>query len=484
MGIIKTQSIKNSLSLYIGVVIGAINTILVFPFVFEENPEFWGLLQILVSYSIVSASFSHLGAPSVIIKYFPTLEKKERLFTFSFLMCLLGFFIFAVLFIVFKDVLLLKLASEALLVKNFSYVLILVLFISFFNLLNCLSSSYLDSVSPMFLNEVFLRVYTLVLLSFYHYEFINFEVFLRLYILGFFIKLLLLSVLLFIKKRLCFSFDFSGLAMKEYLTYALYVITGGGAAALVSKFDMLMIEYYLDLEQVAYYGLAFFIASVIKVPARSLVAISSPLLAKSLKENNISMVKQIYSKSSINLLIVGGLLFLGIWLNIDDILSILPQKFSQGKYVVLFIGLAQLVNLAGGQNGFVLVNSKYYRSIIVFNLILFAIIFVTNILFIPKYGINGAALASVISLLIFNLLRILYIHKKLKVQPFTVKTILCFLLIIGLFLVFNMMSFSQDIFINIGLKSILVTIVYVVLVKKMKLSEDMVTLIDKYILFK
>ena len=399
-------------------------------------------------------------------------------------MCLLGFFIFAVLFIVFKDVLLLKLASEALLVKNFSYVLILVLFISFFNLLNCLSSSYLDSVSPMFLNEVFLRVYTLVLLSFYHYEFINFEVFLRLYILGFFIKLLLLSVLLFIKKRLCFSFDFSGLAMKEYLTYALYVITGGGAAALVSKFDMLMIEYYLDLEQVAYYGLAFFIASVIKVPARSLAAISSPLLAKSLKENNISMVKQIYSKSSINLLIVGGLLFLGIWLNIDDILSILPQKFSQGKYVVLFIGLAQLVNLAGGQNGFVLVNSKYYRSIIVFNLILFAIIFVTNVLFIPKYGINGAALASVISLLIFNLLRILYIHKKLKVQPFTVKTILCFLLIIGLFLVFNVMSFSQDIFINMGLKSILVTIVYVVLVKKMKLSEDMVTLIDKYILFK
>ena len=484
MGIIKTQSIKNSLSLYIGVVIGAINTILVFPFVFEENPEFWGLLQILVSYSIVSASFSHLGAPSVIIKYFPTLEKKERLFTFSFLMCLLGFFIFAVLFIVFKDVLLLKLASEALLVKNFSYVLILVLFISFFNLLNCLSSSYLDSVSPMFLNEVFLRVYTLVLLSFYHYEFINFEVFLRLYILGFFIKLLLLSVLLFIKKRLCFSFDFSGLAMKEYLTYALYVITGGGAAALVSKFDMLMIEYYLDLEQVAYYGLAFFIASVIKVPARSLAAISSPLLAKSLKENNISMVKQIYSKSSINLLIVGGLLFLGIWLNIDDILSILPQKFSQGKYVVLFIGLAQLVNLAGGQNGFVLVNSKYYRSIIVFNLILFAIIYVTNVLFIPKYGINGAALASVISLLIFNLLRILYIHKKLKVQPFTVKTILCFLLIIGLFLVFNVMSFSQDIFINMGLKSILVTIVYVVLVKKMKLSEDMVTLIDKYILFK
>ena len=484
MGIIRNQSIKNSLSLYIGVIIGAVNTILVFPFVFDENPEFWGLLQILVSYSIVSASFSHLGAPSVIIKYFPSLEKKERLFTFSFLMCLLGFLVFTVFFVVFKDALLLILDSEPLLVKNFSYVLVLVLFISFFNLLNSLSSSYLDSVSPMFLNEVFLRVYTLVLLSFFHFEYVDFEAFLRLYILGFFIKLLLLSVFLFVKKRLRFSYDFSGLAMKEYITYALYVITGGGAAALVSKFDMLMIEYYLDLEQVAYYGLAFFIASVIKVPARSLAAISSPLLAKSLKDNNMPMVKHIYTKSSINLLIVGGLLFLGVWLNIDDILSILPEKFSQGKYVVLFIGLAQLVNLAGGQNGFVLVNSEYYRSIIVFNLILFVITFVTNVFFIPKYGINGAALASVISLLIFNLLRILYIHKKLKVQPFTVKTILCFFLIISLFFTFNMMSFSENIYINMGLKSTLVAIVYITLVKQMKLSEDMAILIDKYLLFK
>ena len=31
----------------------------------------------------------------------------------------------------------------------------------------------------------------------------------------------------------------------------------GGAAILVSRFDMLMIEHYLDLKQVAYYGLAF-----------------------------------------------------------------------------------------------------------------------------------------------------------------------------------------------------------------------------------
>ena len=58
MGIIRTQSIKNSINLYIGIIIGAVNTILVFPFVFEANPQYWGLLQLLVSYSIIISSFS------------------------------------------------------------------------------------------------------------------------------------------------------------------------------------------------------------------------------------------------------------------------------------------------------------------------------------------------------------------------------------------------------------------------------------------
>ena len=100
----------------------------------------------------------------------------------------------------------------------------------------------------------------------------------------------------------------SKLDFKEQLKYGLYVITGGGAAILVSRFDMLMIEHYLDLKQVAYYGLAFFIGSVIRVPSRSISSISSPLIAKSFEENNLSNIQSIYSKSSIKALSIGAVL--------------------------------------------------------------------------------------------------------------------------------------------------------------------------------
>ena len=57
MGIIRNQSINNSINIYVGIIIGAINTILIFPHVFESNPEYWGLIQILISYSVIFSTF-------------------------------------------------------------------------------------------------------------------------------------------------------------------------------------------------------------------------------------------------------------------------------------------------------------------------------------------------------------------------------------------------------------------------------------------
>ena len=90
MGIIKKQSINNSISLYIGIIIGAINTILIFPHVFENNPEYWGLLQILVSYSLIFSTFSHLGSPNILLRFFPQLKNKSQLLSFSLILSGIG----------------------------------------------------------------------------------------------------------------------------------------------------------------------------------------------------------------------------------------------------------------------------------------------------------------------------------------------------------------------------------------------------------
>jgi O-antigen/teichoic acid export membrane protein len=471
MGIIRTQSIKNSINLYIGIIIGAVNTILVFPFVFEANPEYWGLLQLLVSYSIVISSFSHLGSPHILIRYFPKFKNKDELITFLFVLCLFGFILFSSSFFLLKDYLLSTFDFSPLFSENFHLLVGFVFSLMFFDLFNSVSRSYLDSTTPIFLNEVYLRIITLFLLVAYHFSLIDFTNFLWLYLFSYFSKLVFLFIIQLFKKQIRLCFKWGGVDFNQ-IRYGLYVILGSGAAILVSRIDMIMIDYFLDLKHVAYYGLAFFIGSVIKVPGRSLSSISTPLISKAFEENDTNQIVQIYKKTSINLLVISSLMFLVIWLNIDEMLSILPEKFQQGKYVVLFIGLSQVINLSSGLNGLIIINSIYFRKDILFNFILLVFIVLTNILFIPIYGIDGAALASLISIFFHNIIKIIFLYSKMKIQPFSFQTVKVLFISIGIYFLFQWIPTFDNFILSIVVKTILILLTFLPLLILMNISSD------------
>ena len=471
MGIIRKQSIKNSINLYLGVVIGAVNTILVFPFVFEDHPEYWGLLQLLVSYSVVVSSFSHLGSPQILIRYFPFFKIKDKLVSFTLMLTLLGFALFLLFFFSFKTLILNSIANPLLSEYNI-LLLVLVFGMVFFDVFNSVSRSYLDSTTPIFLNDVFLRVITLVLLVCYHYSIIDFKQFIYFYAYSYILKLVVLGVIQFYKQRIQLDLLWDKESRGELMSYGLYVIMGSGAAILVSRVDIIMIEHFLDLKSVAFYGLAFFIGSVIKVPARSITSISTPLIAQAFKENNIGHVKEIYQKTSINLLVISMFMFLLIWLNIDDILMILPEKFRAGKFVVLFIGLSQVVNLASGLNGLIIINSNFYRTDLLFNITLLVLVILTNILLIPMYGINGAALASLISVTLHNVLKLLFIYFKMNIQPFSIQTLKVLLLSSILFVFLSFLPIIENNFLAIAIRSLLILLTYVSSVLAFKISSD------------
>ena len=60
MGIVRKQSIQNSIYFYIGLLLGALSTIVLYPNTFNTHPEHLGLLQIIVAYSTIISTFSFL----------------------------------------------------------------------------------------------------------------------------------------------------------------------------------------------------------------------------------------------------------------------------------------------------------------------------------------------------------------------------------------------------------------------------------------
>jgi len=234
MGVIKKQSISNSIIFYIGMFIGAVNTVLIYPNVFNEQPEHWGLIQLLIAYAMVLSTFSSFGFPKIIIKFFPTLKEKGNLIFISFLFPLLGILFFFLIYYFFKDQIFDLLNIAPILRDNFVYIFFLVFCISFYDILTSISRSSLDAVTPVIFNEFFLKIFTLIILIVHGFKIIDFNQFLLLYIFGYLSKLIFLLYFQISKKRISLSLKFNQLDFKKILTFGLFVFAGGLSIILVT----------------------------------------------------------------------------------------------------------------------------------------------------------------------------------------------------------------------------------------------------------
>ena len=98
--------------------------------------------------------------------------------------------------------------------------------------------------------------------------------------------------------------------------------------------------------------------------------------------------------------------------------------------------------------------------VLILGVLLVFVVVGLNLIFIPKYGINGAALATLIAIGLYSLAKLLFVVLKMKLFPFTKNTIVALGLAIVSFGAFYYWDFSFHPFVNIVLKSILVTIFY------------------------
>ena len=489
MGIVINQSIKNSLSFYFGMFLGAISTVFVYPNVFNDQPDHWGLIQLIVAYSFIISTFSNFGVPKTFIRFFPIIENKSKFYFFSFLLITIGYLLFLILALFFEDWFFKFISASPLLIDKFYLIYFMVLIISFYELFVSISRSNLNSTLPTFLNEAFLKSYSLIVLILHGLKILNFDQFLFFYVGGYLMKLIIIFISQFNTKSINLIFSLRGIKITELIQFGLFVIVGGASAMLVSRLDMVMIGKFMGLKHVAFYSVAFYVGNAIRVPGRAVVAISAPIVSKAWKNNDLKLIKDIYYKSSINQLIIGGIFFVCVWLSVDDIFSLLPEKFSGGRLVVFFIGLSQLFNVAMGVNGAIILNSKYYRFDLYANLFLLAVTFLSNYLFIPDssplkelgiVGINGAAFATALSIFLFNFIKFVFIYVKVKLHPFDIKTLYSILLLLFVYYVVDSLSLDFNPYLNILLNSSISLIIFVPILLYTKLSLELLSIYNNF----
>ena len=262
---------------------------------------------------------------------------------------------------------------------------------------------------------------------------------------------------------------------KDSLRFTMLLFFSGIASLLYTKMDFFMISaLQKDLSDVAIYSIGFYLATFIEIPKRTILQVATPVFSNLMKESKFKEVEALNKKNGSNQLLVSGILFFMIWLNIDNLYELMPRGdfYQRGKWVVFFIGISKLIDAVVCGNSPIIVNSKFY-GLSTFSIVVAVISsFIYNYIFITKFGIIGGAISTILVMISVNLCNLLVLQYKLKINPFHKDQIKISLLLI-LFFAFTFIGdwFNNPILDSIVKSSVLGSAL-IFTVFKLKLSQD------------
>lgn len=417
MGVVIRQSARNLVFTYGGFLIGAFNTLVLMPRALTR--EQIGLLNTFTSYSWILAMACLFGMPMVILRFYPLTSglQRARMLTGAFtlslslamVVALTGWFFPGLILLVLPD-------AEPIFLRYYRWIFfMLIMHVLYENVASVLKSQ-MRTAATVFWRELFLRIYNSALYGLFALGIFGYST----VVAGFALSSAVILIGLVSHLRINGILT-PGLRMeKEWLRYGLYNLIGASLVFIVYQLDIVMLHRYGYLDVIAVYTIAMFMATTIQLPFRAFSAVGVPILAQAFAAGNMTKVKDVYRRSSEVMLVTGGALALLILWCAEDFRYFLPADYRPHLLEpLIFLVLAKWLDVSMGLNGALINQSRHYRFDIWANLILLAVALVLNVLLIPPLGLAGAALATCISVIMYNLVRYFFIVYRFDIHGFS-----------------------------------------------------------------
>ncbi|MCQ2608050.1 MAG: oligosaccharide flippase family protein [Bacteroidales bacterium] len=491
MGIIRTQSIIGSFWVYLGAFLGFVTSALLFPHYLDA--EQIGLLNLLVTYGTLFAQFCSAGFTNTITRMFPYFRDENKKHN--------GFLFLTVLVVAIATILAIALFSflYPYIISNNSdsggnllqeYAILIIpmfIFTAFFNIFDCYTKALLNATRGIVMKEVVVRILTMILILLYILNCFDFQSFVYWYVCIYGVVFLYMIFALMKDRQFFLHPNFSLIdkpMAKELFRVSMFGIIITSANIIVINIDRVMIEKLMienPLAQVGIYTTCSYFATMVILPNRPLQKITSTLVAEAWKRNDMSQLQVLYKKSTITQLIVGTLVFFGLCINLDYIFQLIPEEYSAGRWVIIFIGIMNLSDMAAGINKDIVSNSPQYEKLSHWTFALIIGIIALNFIFIPNYGISGAAISSCIARIIYNIVAFSYVHRKWKLQPYSWQHLLIIAIGLVVYGICFIIPETSNFICNIAIKSTALTVLFCTTIYFVHVSEDVNDLADSFL---
>ena len=453
MGVVVRQSMKFMIATYAVMVFSVLANIFIYPL----NEELYGTFRFYMSTAGLFLPLICFGMPQVILKFHPefTVRKKSSFTLFyGMLLIVVSLTVFtAIMIYLFRDSLSYYLDEKS---KSFDFTEQLWVFVPlmFVLALQACSFSLLSNLGrtayPKLL-EGMIRLTTPIAFFLVYFNMVTVLQGMMILVLNFVLSVILVYRLYFkIESYLPFNLQevTSFLRRQDVISFALFGILSSFGAALAFRIDQVLITTILNTKSTGIYAIGSNIGSIINVPTAAVLGIVAPIVSAAMHRQDQVNVSHMYRRSSLILTAVGSLLLAGLFVIIYDLLGIMSntdEMLQQGAIMVIFaIALAHFVNMITSTNAYIIAFSKFYQFNLYIHTFMAAANIALNFILIPRYGIPGAAIATLVSFVFSNLVKVGFVYFRLGYWPFSFSTLYVVLIaIIAALLTLLMTDFMQ-----------------------------------------
>ena len=305
MSQIRRQSIISTIFVYLGFVIGFINTYLLTRQGFFTESQY-GLINIFIAVGNLMFAFANMGMTSVMYKFYPYYndnlpKKKNDLLTWALLISVIGFIFVIIAGFVFKDLVIKKFSvNSPEFIHYYFWIFPFGFSILLFSIFEVYAWNLKKSILTTFFREVLFRALTTILIFVLSYKLIrSFDAFIKLYAFTYGIVALALFMYLLLKGQLNISFTISRVTKKFYKKIASFasLIYFGGVVYMIAQFiETLVIMSVIGTAAAGIFALASVISGLVQAPQRGAIAAALPVLSKAWKDKDHTKINLIYQR--------------------------------------------------------------------------------------------------------------------------------------------------------------------------------------------
>jgi len=239
---------------------------------------------------------------------------------------------------------------------------------------------------------------------------------------------------------------------------------------------------FFGLTGVGIYTTALRVSAVGSMFFSSLQRISIPMFSELYSHNKVDQLKRVYQTTTKWAMAFNLPIFMTIAIFAKPLLAIFGAEFVAGATGLIILAFASLFNAGTGACGSVITMTGHSRLTLTNSIIILAVNIGLDLLFIPRWGVKGAALGETFSVVLLNSVRVVQVFILLRIWPYNpsfIKPITAALIAAGATYLASQSLTSWPVLLQVVMGAVVLWGIYVLVIALLGLSEEDHLILDQ-----